>query len=284
MINRSIILLGVVLFMATGCFARKKQDCPRADIKVGYNYHEKFMRSADGPDERDVPMLLLANSRQSKFFSRDTEYKDSLESTPGGRAVRKKILDEAVRHALETGDQSRVSGYAYKTYTYVYKDYAKAQTTVYDQAGLMERGVYDEPFSEIEWMIGDSIKTVLGYECTIATADYHGRKWTAWFAPEIPIQDGPWKLQGLPGLILEAAESGGQHRFVADGIEQTSQPIYPMFRRKEYDRMGRIDMLKGLRNYRDNGLSMAKASTGLDLGSDAPSQPEYDFLETDYRE
>ncbi len=177
----------------------------------------------------------------------------------------------------------RVSGYAYKTYTYVYKDYAKAQTTVYDQAGLMERGVYDEPFSEIEWMIGDSIKTVLGYECTIATADYHGRKWTAWFAPEIPIQDGPWKLQGLPGLILEAAESGGQHRFVADGIEQTSQPIYPMFRRKEYDRMGRIDMLKGLRNYRDNGLSMAKASTGLDLGSDAPPQPEYDFLETDYR-
>ena len=54
MINRSIILLGVVLFMATGCFARKKQDCPRADIKVSYNYHEKFMRSADGPDERDV--------------------------------------------------------------------------------------------------------------------------------------------------------------------------------------------------------------------------------------
>jgi len=48
--------------------------------------------------------------------------------------------------------------------------------------------------------------------------------------------------------------------------------------------MGRIDMLKGLRNYRDNGLSMAKASTGLDLGSDAPPQPEYDFLETDYRE
>ncbi len=43
----------------------------------------------------------------------------------------------------------RVSGYAYKTYTYVYKDYAKAQTTVYDQAGLMERGVYDEPFQRL---------------------------------------------------------------------------------------------------------------------------------------
>lgn len=37
-------------------------------------------------------------------------------------------MDEAVRHALETGDQSRISGYAYKTYTYVYKDYAKAST------------------------------------------------------------------------------------------------------------------------------------------------------------
>ena len=48
--------------------------------------------------------------------------------------------------------------------------------------------------------------------------------------------------------------------------------------------MNRLDMLRSLRNYRDNSNSMAKAATGgmLDLGPDAPLQTEYDFLETDY--
>ncbi len=43
-------------------------------------------------------------------------------------------------------------------------------------------------------------------------------------------------------------------------------------------------MLRSLRHYRDNNLSIAKASTDgmLDLGQDAPPQTEYDFLETDY--
>lgn len=284
MINKLIILFTVLLLMPFAALGKKKPaDYPKAEIKVSYNYHEKFLRGSDGLVEKDIPMLLLANTKQSKFFCRDTEYKDSLESTPSGSKLRDKLLSEAVKHATSTGDQSHVDNWAYKSFVYVYKDYEPASTTVYDQAGMMESGYYSEPFSEMSWEIGDSTKTVLGYECIMATANYHGRRWTAWFAPEIPIQDGPWKLQGLPGLILEASEPSGQHHFVADGIEKTSQPIYPMFRKKKYDKMSRLDMLKGLRNYRDNGMSMVKASIGLDLGVDPEPQTEYDFLETDYR-
>lgn len=55
--------------------------------------------------------------------------------------------------------------------------------------------------------IADSTKNILGYDCVMATAHYHGRDWTAWFTPDIPLPEGPWKLTGLPGLILEASES-----------------------------------------------------------------------------
>lgn len=281
--NRIIISILCAIVVVSDAFAKKKPEYPRAEIKISYNYHKKFLRGSDGPAEMDIPMLLLANTKKSKFFSRDTEYKDSLESTPSGSKLRHKLLSEAVKHAISTGDQSQVDNWALRTQMYVYKDYTTTSTTVYDQAGLMEIGYYSEPFSELSWEIGDSTKTVLGYECLMATADYHGRRWTAWFATDIPMQDGPWKLQGLPGLILEAFESSGQHHFLADGIEQTSHPIYPMFRKKEYDKMSRIDMLKGLRNYKDNGMSMVKASIGLDLGKDPEPQTEYDFLETDYR-
>ena len=265
--------------------AGKAPVYPRAEIRVSYNYHEKFMRGNTEFAERDIPMLLLINSEQSKFYCPGTEYKDSLESTPSGRAKAKQMMDIVVRKYIESKDESVMNSIVYHTFMYVFKYYDQERTTVYDNAGLMESGVYDEPFSELSWELGDSTKSVLGYECVMATADYHGRKWTAWFAPDIPVHDGPWKLRGLPGLILEATEEKGHHGFIADGIEQSSQPLYPIYDKDKYDRMERLDMLRSLRNYRDNSHSIAKTSTGgrLDLGPDAPAQAEYDFLETDYR-
>ena len=287
MLNRFVILIGLVSMIAFDISAKlsKKNDYPCADIKVSYNYHEKFLRGNNEFVEKDVSMLLLANSKQSKFYCPGTEYKDSLESTPSGRATRKQIRSIAYKKYHETGDESIMDGVVYQSFLYVFKDYAKEQSTIYDKAGILERGVYSESFSELTWEIGDSTKTVLGYECVMATADYHGRKWTAWCTREIPVQDGPWKLRGLPGLILEATEEKGHHSFVADGIEQSNQIIYPIYDKDKYDKMSRKEMLKSLRNTRDNGNSIIKASTGgmLDLGQDSQPQTDYDFLETDYR-
>lgn len=278
-------MLAVSALLPSMPAAGKAPVYPRAEIRVSYNYHEKFMRGNTEFAERDIPMLLLINSEQSKFYCPDTEYKDSLESTPSGRAKAKQMMDIAVRKYIESKDESVMNSIVYHTFMYVFKYYDQERTTVYDNAGLMESGVYDEPFSELSWELGDSTKSVLGYECVMAAADYHGRKWTAWFAPDIPVHDGPWKLRGLPGLILEATEEKGHHDFIADGIEQSSQPLYPIYDKDKYDRMERLDMLRSLRNYRDNSHSIAKTSTGgrLDLGPDAPAQAEYDFLETDYR-
>lgn len=283
--NRFIIIL-VVLCVSLGASAKKKLDYPFAEIKVGYNYHKKSMLSDGTVVERDIPFVLLANREQSKFYCPSTEYKDSLMSTPSGRAREKELFNAAAKAYSETRDRSAMDAVVYHSRLYVTKKYVDGITTVYDEAGLGEAGRYDEPFSELVWkVIDDSTKTILGYECIMATADYHGRKWTAWFTPEIPVADGPWKLRGLPGLILEANEPSGQHSFVATGLEQSRQPIYPIFSADDYEKMSRIGMLKSLRNYRDNNNAMAKAATRgmLDLGPDAPPQTEYDFLETDYR-
>ena len=77
---------------------------------------------------------------------------------------------------------------------------------------------YSEDWENPEWEIGDNTKTILGYECVVASANYRGRKWTAWFAPEIPIQEGPWKLCGLPGLILEAHDANNEYIFEYSSI------------------------------------------------------------------
>lgn len=69
------------------------------------------------------------------------------------------------------------------------------------------------------WEIRPVQDTILSYACTRADIHYAGRDYTAWYAPEIPIPDGPWKLQGLPGLILKAEDKEGFFLFEAIGLE-----------------------------------------------------------------
>lgn len=277
----------VLLTIAFGAAARDIQDLPRAEIKVSYNYHHKFLRGSDGVVEKNTPFILLANRNQSKFYCPSTEFKDSLESTPSGRTKSKQMFSAAAAAYAQTRDRSAMDAVVYHSRLYVLKDFDKSVSTTYDQAGMGECGYYDEPFSETEWnIVEDSTKTILDYQCVMATTDYHGRNWTVWFSPEIPMQDGPWKFCSLPGLILEATEPSGQHSFSATGIETSSQTIFPVFN-TEYEKMNRIDMLRTERHYKENSNAMFKAATGHELGGgvDAPVTEEsrkYDYLETDY--
>ncbi len=285
-----IIALLVMAWMIPCCHAKKKADYPRAEIKVGYNYHHLSMNNDGEVVSRNFDYLLLANPVHSKFFNRGNEFIDSLESTPSGRRMHNQLMRAGVQKYIESGDESAIP--QKKGQLYVFKSIPDGETTVYDTYGFMEQGYYTEPFSEIEWQMGDSVKEVLGYECQMAETDYHGRHWTAWFTTEIPLQDGPWKLCGLPGLILEATESTGQHSFTANGIEKSDEVMYPIYQPKIYNRMNRIDMLREYAAYSKNAGNLSRAlimdtPDGSRVDMPAPDQPKentlsIDFLETDY--
>lgn len=277
-------LLILLCIVGLTCHAKKKEN-PRAEIKVGYTYHEKFLRGSDGIIERSIPFVLLANTSESKFYSPQTEYKDSMESTPEGKAKSRQMFKEAVKRYSETKDRNAMEGITYKTQLYVFKSKPQNQYTVYDYNGALSHNFYQEPMEEINWCITDSTKNILGYECMLATADYHGRKWNAWFTPEIPVQDGPWKLFGLPGLILEAGETSGQHYFIADGMEISNAEIKPIYNPKKYEKCTRLEFLRSKRNAQDHGNALITANIGLNLGSDhirTEEEKKFDFLEIDY--
>lgn len=75
-----------------------------------------------------------------------------------------------------------------------------------------ERYRYTEPFAQ-GWVMGDESQVIAGYPCTSATIEYAGRMWKVWFTEEIPTPAGPWKLVGLPGLILRAEDTEGEVSF-----------------------------------------------------------------------
>ncbi len=83
----------------------------------------------------------------------------------------------------------------------VFKDYKK--NNIVERQGKTETKIISDSFS-ISWQISEETKTIKDMVLQKAECDFRGRRYTAWFNPKIPVSDGPWKLRGLPGLIIEA--------------------------------------------------------------------------------
>lgn len=64
-----------------------------------------------------------------------------------------------------------------------------------------------------KWKITDTVvKEIFGYKCKLATCTFRGRDYEAYFAEQLPFSSGPWKLCGLPGVILEALTTDGIYK------------------------------------------------------------------------
>lgn len=275
-----------IIFMFIVAMAAIAQQ--KADIEVSYTAHHPNLRN--GKDDVTNQYILLAGGDDSKFFSPRTEYIDSLNSTPDGQAKYQEITRTAYLGG-KMNDIPRADGSFY-----VLKSGQRNALTYYDKAGT-EKYYYEEEIPKIEWKVGDTTKTILGYDCFDATTDFHVRKWTVWFTPEIPIVAGPWKLLGVPGLILEAIAEGGQYSFVADGIQLTDKLITPVYLANEYEKTDRNKFLETQRSFIDNPIGSINArfaGRGISIGrvknengedvSDRLFVPRetVDFIETDY--
>ena len=82
-----------------------------------------------------------------------------------------------------------------------------------------------EAMKQISWTVLSQYDSICGHSCQKATGEYAGRKWVAWFAESLPTRFGPWRLGGLPGLILRATSEDGIHRFECQGVEAVKEAI-----------------------------------------------------------
>lgn len=69
------------------------------------------------------------------------------------------------------------------------------------------------------WKLTNEKKMISGMECFKATTTFRGIQWEAWYTTTIPYSFGPWKLHGLPGLIIQANDVNKRYNYNAVKIE-----------------------------------------------------------------
>jgi GLPGLI family protein len=79
---------------------------------------------------------------------------------------------------------------------------------------------YAESVPKQKWEFHPDTATISGYKCLKATTTFRGRDYIVWFTPFIPVRQGPWKFNGLLGLILKAADTKGYFEWEVIGIEK----------------------------------------------------------------
>ena len=271
----SILLLASLAIQA----AAREQMIDRAHMKCLYRYVYTFDTLKN--ELRDDLLILQIGKEVSKCYSYYTFQCDSLRRTPDGAKVWSELFRRAIEKDGIYGDFPHV-----RMSTYVYKNYPTGQMTITDRISLQDYCYVDSLHTQT-WTMGDSTREVLGYTCQQATADFRGRRWTAWFTTDIPISDGPWKLGGLPGLILEAYDEGKQHVFTAVGLERVKDELIifnrPFRGNHRFEQTNRLDFLRMERRSLMDSNSFIQMETGIDLLGDEPNQVmRYDLLERDY--
>ena len=123
----------------------------------------------------------------------------------------------------------------------VWTGYPEGQTTVREFIFPHEfEG--SEPTPDIVWTLTDDTLTVGGYLCQQATATHRGVAWTVCYTEEIPSSAGPWRLRGLPGLIVKAESEA--HTFCLTELRKEASSITAPEQRPDVQRMKYAKLLK----------------------------------------
>ncbi len=216
-INRHIILLLLICIALIANAENWMRDTEPAILEVHYTRTEVTDTTKRETNYFKEETMLRIGKGMSRYCSIPRFYRDSLMHNNPGLYFQMEAASfekDPREHDRTTLERSGRYG------SFIYKNYpeGKVTETAYFE---MQDWCYEEDWEKPEWEISDETKEILGYQCFKATTDYRGRRWTAWFAPEIPVQDGPWKLCGLPGLILEAIDNHREFHFIASGLMQT---------------------------------------------------------------
>jgi len=196
-----VIMLSVMFITA------EAQRPDTARVLVHYKFtHVTDTTDRAHPDKEN--MVLLVGKTASVYKSYDGMMADE--------QFRKAYIKAAANSPDGHMDINR-SGASLRTQYFQYPNEQKLLTKDYV---LVTEYLIAGPMPAIDWKISGDTATFGGLHCQEATGHFKGRDYIVWFCPDLPLHTGPWKLNGLPGVIVDAHDTKNEVIFQFDGVEK----------------------------------------------------------------
>lgn len=210
MIQRMLLTTFVCLSATLSTYAKPKEGGKIDKVKYEITYRTKSIIDTTKVDSlgnfiySEEDMRLEVGEQVSFFYS----YSNAL-------------YEQQRIEMMNKGNFSVPNMRGGSIYWKLFKNFPTGKTTYVDNV-FRDGFRVVEPIEQPRWeLIPDSTARILGYDCQMARCNYKGRQWFAWFTTDIPIDNGPWKLDGLPGLVLRAYDNSRHYIFNCVGLKQT---------------------------------------------------------------
>lgn len=213
-----------IMLIAMAACASAQTDT--AQILVHYKFtHVRDTNNRDHPYTENMALYIGKKSSAYRSYDKvlgDIQFKKQLQaaiaSSPDGRVQ---------IHRDRRGSNAE------------YYEFPNEDKLARKEPLVMENYLIEDVMPVIDWKISGDTATFGGLHCQKATGHFKGRDYTAWFCPDMPLHVGPWKLNGLPGVIVEAYDAKKDVQFMFEGVEKvTFTPATDQFAGPKIDGAG----------------------------------------------
>ena len=204
------LLLAVVLLTAFISAEAQKPDT--AWLMVHYKFtHVRDTTNRDHPHTENMVLLIGKGASVYRSYDGLVAYQQF-----------KKAYAEAVAASPDGNPRINRMGRGSPTQYY---QYPAQQRLLTKDVVMVNEYLIEGPIPAIDWKVSGDTATFGGLHCQKATGHFRGRDYIVWFCPDLPVHTGPWKLNGLPGVIVDAHDTKNEVVFAFDGVEKTAPSL-----------------------------------------------------------
>lgn len=238
------IIVSTLLFIST--FFSYAQHDSLSVLDISY---ERILKDPHNPagEHRSAYMLRFVPRLQKSLFF-------DLKLSPKNSSTEALEMDEDE----DTGFIWNPRGTNLKT---VYKDYDKDRIALKQLLPGLKFVVVEDSLSIFDWTIKEEKIKFLGIDCQVAEMEFRGREYVAYFSEKIP-QGGPWKFDGLPGVILFIKSKDNFISFVATSIQVKQTITSDAFQQDPFEKDQKVGWEEFKALYKEKAIAASKFNIG----------------------
>lgn len=194
-------------------------------VKLNVIYEFSYVRDLDKKQMPYKDSMVLSLGKNSSRYSSVKLFNDNDKKAVEARRLEQEKMANFPSESIMTvmgGPMLTIGKYGALINEEIHKNFKEKLLYIDEKLGIKTYHA-ETGLPAINWSVLPDTKKIDNYNCQKAIGSFGGRIYEAWFATEIPYSDGPWKLCGLPGLILEARDTANEITFALKQISKNTE-------------------------------------------------------------